>query len=187
MWFSWCTANFSLLIFCCGFLRCFLSWILACGFPFFVGFFFCLFVLAWLSSHDNAILIKLVWRCFFSYLYIYIYIYIYIYFFFFQDLRMSGINPSLNIWKNSPMKLSSSGISLLGGFEYWLNVLNHYWSDQVFYYFMIHSLYVICFLEVIQLSIQSSLLWLFFYFCGINFNVSFFRIYCIFSNFSWSS
>lgn len=83
-------------------------------------------------------------------------------FFFFQNLRMIGINPSLNIWKNSPMKLSGSGISLLGGFEYWLNVLNHYWSDQVFYYFMIHSLDVVCFLEVIQLSIQSSLLWPFF-------------------------
>ena len=120
---SWCMILFSVLLVCYFFFffRDFVSM--------FKGILYCNFLVVYLFSSGISVMLG-IWKY-------------YLLFNFLEELRRIGINSSLIVWQNSPVK-PSWHFPCWEIFDYWFNLLTCYWSPQIFYFwFGLNRLYAL--------------------------------------------
>ena len=97
-----------------------------------VGLWFCVCVcvcdaFVWFWYQGDADLVEWVWKHSFL-------------FSFLNSLKKIGVNCSLNIWSDLPVKVSSPGLLFWGNFKnYWCNIITGYRSAHIFCFFWICS------------------------------------------------
>ena len=70
---------------------------------------------------------------------------------FWNNLRRRGVNSSLNVWYNSPVKSFGPGLLFVGSFPlYWFNLTTGNWSVHIFYFFHVRSQKIVHFCKLVH-------------------------------------
>ena len=104
-----------------------------------------------------------------------------------NNLRRRGVNSSLNVWQNSPVKSFGPGLLFVGSFlHYRFNLITGNWSVHIFCFFRVRSQKIVHFCKLVHFFYVVLFFFFFFgiylllivsyylYFCGVSCNFAYF-------------